>query len=421
VERRRRKAPWIVLGIIAIVAFLLGLAQDQEVLRIKSAVEARDARFLDYVASLTNSPVSRGDRFEVLQNGDGIFPPMLAAIKGAKQRISFESFIWWDGELSRQFTAAFADAALRGVAVRIVLDAVGAAKLPDDAQAQLRGAGVRTVWFNPVRPWTLEEANYRTHRKLLAVDGSVAFTGGVALADHWLGNAQDKDHWRDTQFRITGPLVRSLEASFYENWLESGGGEAPALDPEDPAPAGRSRSMVIWSNATGGASNIKLLYLLSLGGARRTVDIQSPYFILDESSRWSFTEMRRRGVRVRVLTEGDASDVRSVKAASRYGYQTLLDEGHDIHEFQPTMMHVKVMVVDGIWSVIGTANFDNRSFELNDELAVAVHDPELAATLSAAFEADLKRSTRLTADEWRRRSVFQKVRQWFWSFFGEVF
>ena len=206
---------------------------------------------------------------------------------------------------------------------------------------------------------------------MLAVDGDVAFTGGLGIADHWQGHAQDPDHWRDTQFKVTGPAVRALEASFYENWLESGGGSVPALDPERPPQGTGARSIVVWSNPTGGASNVKLLYLLSIGGARSTIDIQSPYFILDESTRWSLDAARQRGVRVRIVTDGELTDARPVKFASRDGYQRLLAGGYEIFEYQPTMMHVKAMVVDGVWSVIGSANFDNRSFELNDELTIA--------------------------------------------------
>ncbi len=177
----------------------------------------------------------------------------------------------------------------RGVTVRIVLDAMGG-ELSRESQKQLTDAGVTLVWFNSLRPWTLEETNYRTHRKVLVVDGTIAFTGGVGLADHWLGDAEDPEHWRDTHFSVTGPAVRALESSFYENWLESGGGSVPALDPEKPPQGTGARSVVIWSNPTSGASNVKLMYLLSIGAARSRIDIQSPYFVLDESTRWSLEQ-----------------------------------------------------------------------------------------------------------------------------------
>ena len=272
-----------------------------------------------------------------------------------------------------------------------------------------------------MRPWSLEETNYRTHRKVLVVDGRVAFTGGVGLSDHWLGHAQDEDHWRDTQFMVTGPAVRALEASFYENWLEAGGRSVPALDPERPPQGTGARSAVVWSNPTAGASNVKLLYLLSIAAARERVDIQSPYFILDESSRWAINEARKRGVHVRVVTDGEITDSMPVKYSSREGYQQLLDWGVEIYEYRPTMMHVKAMMVDGVWSVIGSANFDNRSFELNDELTVGVADPDLAGALTRDFEADIAQSTRLDAAKWGQRSLVEKSREKFWAIFGEVF
>ena len=419
--------PWLLrgwrLGILvglAVMGALLLLAQDQETLTVQSPVSAQDPRFAQYVASLVGAPVEPGDRYWVLRNGDEVFPAMLDAIRQATRRISFESFIYSDGVVGDQFTRELSAAAQRGVEVRVVLDAFGG-ELSSESEGVLRQAGVQVVWFNLLRPWTLEEANYRTHRKVLVVDGEVAFTGGLGLADHWLGHAQSPENWRDTQFKVVGPAVRALEASFYENWLEAGGLSAPALDPERPSLNTGARSIVVWSNPTGGASNVKLLYLLSMAGARTTIDIQSPYFILDESTRWSLQEARKRGVRIRVLTDGEITDAKPVKDASREGYQQLLDWGIEIYEYEPTMMHVKAMMVDGIWSVFGSANFDNRSFELNDELTVAVQDPELAAALTRDFEADLKRSTRIDPAAWPNRSLWQKTRELFWSQYGELF
>ena len=410
---------WVLVG-IAITALLLWIAQDQETLQIESPVAASDAQFANYAASLVGAAVEAGDQYTVLRNGDEVFPPMLDAIRKASRRISFESFIYEDGVVGDQFTSELVAAGERGVTVRIVLDAIGG-ELSQSSQDKLAAAGVSVRWFNPVRPWSIEETNYRTHRKVLVVDGEVAFTGGIGLSDHWLGHAQDEDHWRDTQFRVTGPAVRALEASFYENWLEAGGRSVPALDPERPAQGTGARSAVVWSNPTAGASNVKLLYLLSIAAARERIDIQSPYFILDESSRWALGEARKRGVHVRIVTDGDITDSMPVKYSSREGYQQLLDWGVEIHEYQPTMMHVKAMMVDGSWSVIGSANFDNRSFELNDELTIVVADRGLAAALTRDFEADMTKSTKLDAATWRKRSLLEKSREAFWAMFGELF
>lgn len=418
---RRWRWPWVVLACVAGVLWLL---QDSRTLEVRSPVAASDPDFPDYIASLLGAPVTSGDTFDVLQNGDTIFPAMLAAVEGAQRRISFESFIYSDGEISGQFTRAFAAAARRGVDVRIVLDGYGTNDLPAASVTMLEGAGVRVVWFNRLRPWSLDRVNYRTHRKVLVVDGTVAFTGGVGLADHWRGAAQDPDHWRDTQVRVRGPAVRALEASFYENWIESGGAEAPRLDPEpaeQPRATPDARTIVAWSNFSGGASNVKLLYLLSMASARQSIDIQSPYIVLDSSLRWSLAQARARGVRVRLLTDGEHTDAGPVKAASRAGYEALLGQGVAIAEFAPTMMHVKAMTVDHVWSIVGTANLDNRSLELNDELVMGVQDRALAATLERAFDADLQRSTHLDLDRWRARPLWRRAQERFWSLFAELF
>jgi len=410
---------WVLVA-IGITATLLLIAQDQDTLQVQSPVAATEHRFTEYVASLVGAPVDHSE-YTPLRNGDEVFPAMLDAIRQARTRISLESYIYQDGVVGDRFTHELMAAAARGVTVRMVLDAFGSSTLSRESRRRLPAAGVALKWFNPLRPWTVEETNYRTHAKILVVDGTVAFTGGVDIADHWLGRAEAPANWRDTQFKVTGGAVRALEAAFFANWLESGGGSMPVLDPAADEPPGHARSVVIWSNPTAGASNVKLLYLLSIAGARQSIDIQSPYVILDESTRWSLDRARERGVRIRILTEGDMTDARPVKYASRNDYQGLLDGGFEIYEFTPTMMHVKAMTVDGVWSVIGSANFDNRSFELNDELTVAVFDRKLAAQLIADFDADAARSKKLDADSWRRRSILQKSREYFWSFFGEIF
>jgi cardiolipin synthase len=420
-RRHRRKWPFWVAFSFAIVAGLLWIAQDQETLRVQSPVDASDPRFADYVSSLVGAPVDVGDAYTVLRNGDEAFPAMLDAIERARSRIVFESYVFKDGEIGTRWAAALEAAAKRGVTVRVVLDSIGTT-MAAETQDRLKAAGVQILWFNPLRFWQLEETNYRDHRKVLVVDGEVAFLGGMGVDDQWTGDAQDQDHWRDTQFKVVGPSVRALEASFYENWLESGGQSAPALDPELPVQEIGARSIVVRSNATSGASNIKLLYLLAIAGARKTIDIHSPYVTLDPSSRWSLDEARQRGVRVRLLAEGDITDAMPVKHSIRHEYQDLLDAGFEIAEYQPTMMHVKALIIDGVFSLIGSANFGNRSFEVNDELTIAVADAELAATLTTHFDDDLRRSKKLDARTWKdQRSIFGKAQEFFWSFFDEIF
>jgi cardiolipin synthase A/B len=418
----KHRKPFMGVGIgLAVLALLLFIAQDPETLRVESPVAASDSRFLDYVASLVGAPVQTGDAYTILHNGDETYPAILAAIDNARSRINFETYVYKDGEIGDRFIDALARAAERGVTVRIVIDPIGSLMKPKNRD-RLKDAGAHLSWFNPIGFFTIEVANYRTHRKTLVIDGDVAFTGGMGVADNWLGHAQDPEHWRDTQFRVAGPSVRALEGSFYENWIESGGRSAPALDPELPPRPTGARSVVVWSNPMSGASNVKLMYLLAIGAARKTIDIQSPYITLDASTKWSIEQARQRGVRVRMLAEGEITDAMPVKHASRYAYQGLLDQGIEIFEYQPTMMHTKAFIVDGMFSIIGSANFGNRSFELNDELVVGVLDPDVAIALTKDFETDIQSSNRLDAATWKKQRSFDgKLNEWFWSFFGEIF
>ena len=416
-----RRAFTILLVAAAVVALLLMLAQDQETLRVRSAVGAEEPRHSAYLAALVGAPLTRGNRYEVLTNGDQIFPAMLEAIRGARRRISFETYIYDVGEVATQFTRALEEAARRGVRVNLVVDSVGGSGMETEDIKRLEAAGCRIGAFNALKWYNLEEVNYRTHRKILVVDGEIGFTGGAGIADHWLGNAQDKDHWRDTQIRMRGPIVRIVEAAFYENFIETAGAVTPELDDTKSDTDETGRSFALRSSPTGGSNDLKRLYLLAIASARRSLDITTPYFVPDESSEWSLKEAVSRGVKIRILVEGDITDAMPVKYASRNVYDRLLSMGIEIYEYQPTMMHTKVVVVDGAWSMFGSANFDNRSLELNDELNVAVSDRDLARRLLDDFEQDLRVSSRLDLVRWRQRSLLDRSREKFWSYFGEIF
>ncbi|HVD91578.1 MAG TPA: phospholipase D-like domain-containing protein [Vicinamibacterales bacterium] len=421
--RRHHKFLLSVLIVVGIVVILLAIAQDQETLKIQSPYKADDPLFPAYVSALLGTLETGGNRYEVLTNGDQIFPSMLAAINSATRRISLETYIYENGTVGDQFSAAFEAAARRGVQVRMVVDAMGSDKIPKEWRQRLVDAGVKIGDFGQPKWYSLEELNYRTHRKILVTDGHVGFTGGVGLDDHWLGNAQDKDHWRDTMVRIEGPVARLMEGAFNENFIATSPQPVvPIVDPPPYVPpAPDDAAMVVRSSPTGGSNDLKRLYLLTIGAARRTLDITSPYFIIDESSKWALLDAVKRGVKIRVLVEGNLTDAKPVKYASRYAYQEFLDAGIEIYEYQPTMMHAKTIVVDGAWSMFGSANFDNRSLELNDEMNVAVSDPGLASRLLQDFEQDLRRSKKLDPDAWRRRPVLDKAREHFWSYFGEIF
>jgi cardiolipin synthase len=416
-----RRAFAILLIAAAVVGLLLVLAQDQETLKVRSAVSAEDPRHSAYVSALVGAPLSKGNRYDVLTNGDQIFPAMLDAIRSARRRISFETYIYDAGRVADEFTAALEQAAGRGVHVNLVVDSVGGSGMKRDDIKRLEAAGCKIGSFHSLKWYNIEEVNYRTHRKILVVDGEVGFTGGAGVADHWLGHAEDKDHWRDTQIRMRGPIVRLVEAAFYENFVETAGVVTPELDPPTAEVNDTGHSLVLRSSPTGGSNDLKRLYLLAIASARRTIDITTPYFVTDESSDWSLRDAVGRGVKIRILVEGDKTDAMPVKYASRNAYDRLLSLGIQIYEYQPTMMHTKALVVDGAWSMFGSANFDNRSLELNDELNVGVADRDLARRLTDDFEQDVRVSSRLELGHWRQRSLLEKSREKFWSYFGEIF
>jgi cardiolipin synthase len=419
--RHHRKLILSVLIVFAIVAALLAIAQDQETLKIESVYGADDPNFAPYVAALLGVQSTGGNQYQVLTNGDQIFPAMLAAIDGAKRRIAFETYIYQKGTVGEQFTAAFEAAARRGVQVNMVIDAMGSS-MPREWRERLLASGAKVGTFGQPGWYTLEELNYRTHRKIMVIDGAIGFTGGVGLADHWLGHAQDKDHWRDMMVRIEGPIARLMEGAFNENFIESMGAVAPVVDPPPLVPpTAEDAAMVLRSSPTGGSNDLKRLYLLSIAAARHTLDICSPYFIIDESSDYALSQAAERGVKIRILVEGDLTDAKPVKYSGRAYYQHLLEKGIEIYEYQPTMMHTKAMVVDRTWSMFGSANFDNRSLELNDEMNVAVHDPSLSARLLADFNQDLGSAAQLRIEQWRHRPILEKAREDFWSYFGEFF
>jgi cardiolipin synthase len=409
-----------VVGVIVIAGFLL-LAQDQDTLRVRTPLPVEDARFPTYLARLLGHTLTSGNGVAVYADGREAFGAMLAAIDAARHRISFETFIYDTGRVADRFTGAFEAACRRGVAVRLVLDSVGASPMDAGHVARLERAGCRIGWFNPVAGYSFEELNFRTHRKALVVDGDVAFVGGMGIADHWAHDTEAFPVWRDTHFELRGPAALDVEAAFHENWIETGGIVEPDLLPHDDSPRGDAWAVTVWSSSEGGVNAMKLLYLMSLAATQRTLDIQSPYLITDESTEWSLLEARRRGVRVRLLVEGDRTDAPPVKFAGRARYARLLEAGIDIYEYQPTMMHAKALIADDMLSIVGSANFDNRSLELNDELNLALFDRALAARLRDDFERDIARSKKLDLEEWLSRPLHIRAREKLWSLFGELF
>jgi len=410
-----------VVIVLIVVGMGLVIAQDQETLRVRTSLATSAEAYPGYLAKLTGHALTSGDRYTVLTNGDAAFPAMLGAIHEARHRVAFEGYIYSStSDIARQFTDAFVAAAGRGVDVRLVFDSLGAKVSSDDIERMTK-AGCHIGWYNKVRSRAIEEVNYRTHRKALIVDGEVAFVGGIGIDDQWARDSDKEQRWRDTHVKVAGPAATDIEAAFNENWIETGGVVEPDVVPHDPNPRGPASSIVIWSSPEGGTNALKLAYLLSLAAARQSIDIQSPYLITDASTEWSLTDARRRGVRVRMLVEGDVTDAKPVKFASRAQYGQLMQQGIEIYEYQPAMMHTKAVIVDGTLSIVGSANFDNRSFELNDELNVVVFDRTVAERLRGDFERDLGKSRRLDLQSWRSRPLHIRAREKIWSLFGEIF
>ncbi len=381
---------------------------------MKHQFGVRDLAFLQTMHALTGAPLSNGNTIELLKNGDRIFPAMLAAIKAAKKTINLEFYIYWDGQIGRAFAEALAERARAGVHVKIILDAVGSATMSQSLIDFLRRNGIDMEWYHPIRWYTLSRANHRTHRKLLVVDGEIGFSGGVGIADAWLGDADAKDHWRETVARVEGPVVAQMQFAFMDNWVKSRGELLTGLDyfPQLAA-RGKHTAQVIKSSPSEGSSTVKLMYIIWIVAAQKSIYISNAYFVPDLDTIRALEGAVRRGVDVRVIVPGELSDVPIVRQAGRLHYELLLRRGIRIFEYQPTMMHAKTMVVDGIWSTVGSSNFDDRSFRLNDEVNVNVYDEGIAHEMETMFFDDLSRSTEISLKRWFRRPMFEKLKESF--------
>jgi cardiolipin synthase len=353
-----------------------------------------------------------GNSLEILNNGVEFYPAMLRDIMRAELSITIEAYIYWAGEIGLEFARALAERSRAGVRVKILLDAIGSSDIGDEIVRQLEEARCQIAWYNPIRWYTLGRLNQRTHRKSLIIDGRVAYTGGAGIADNWLGNAEDAGHWRDVQIRLEGPAVTPLQTGFSQNWLEttreliSGPDYYPLHEP-----IGDITALTIISTPVTGASTARILYYLSIAAARKSILIANPYFVPDPAALDTLIDARKRGVDVRIMVAGRRDENWLSRNNSVRLYGRLLEAGIEILEYEPTLLHHKTMVVDGVWSTIGTTNFDSRSFAHNEENNVCVYDRRIARQLIAIFEEDVKRCKPIALAEWRRRGVFQKMQE----------
>ena len=356
------------------------------------------ADFVDRLACVASAPLYRDTKISILKDGREFYPAELEAIDAATQNINLQAYEFEEGDFTRELVRRLAACAHRGVQVRLLIDALGSFKTRKRFFEPLMAAGGRFVWYHPVNLKDWPYYDHRSHRKLLTIDGKVGFIGGADFADHWIERVNGEPPWRDTVFRVEGGVIRSLNAVFAQDWVESTGEILfdTAQFPSDH-PAGEKSCMVVPSTPDYGTSRARVLFQTLLDAAQSTIQITSPYFLPDRSARHALERAaRQRGVKVQIITAGSKTDYASVRRLSEALSPRLIRAGVEFYEYQPAMIHAKLMTIDGVWTVTGSTNFDNRSFALNDEVNLAVFDREIAARIENQFQQDLEQSRRIT-------------------------
>ena len=372
-------------------------------------VAVSDPAFVPTMEAYTNAAVSGGNRVELLLNGDQIFPAQVEAIRAARRTITYAQYFYEDGRPAEQIVEAISERCRAGIRARVLLDAFGTLKMPASLIQDLQTAGCYVAIFRPISPWTMDSANNRNHRRILVVDGRTGFTGGSGASSKWMGDGRQKGQWRETDVRLEGPAVNDLQGAFAENWLEATGEMLGGDGYFGPQPArGSVVAQVVRSSPASGSVAMYNMYVLAISSARRSIFLTNPYFLPDDRMTRSLIDAKKRGVRVVLLLPG-AIDNNIVRQASRAGFGRLFDAEVEIYEYRSGLLHAKTMVVDGRWATVGSANVDNRSFALNEELNVALYDGAMAARLEKVFADDLKHSRRLDAARWRARGPLDRM------------
>lgn len=415
--RKGLKIAGIVLGAVLVIVFIPRRINKPINKLITTNYSVADPAFREGIGHLVSAPLLPGNKITTLVNGDQIFPAMLGAMREARKTITLENFIFRSGRLSGELVPLLCDRARAGVKVHVIMDSLGCSKLKQSELDQLEKAGVQFVKYNRPEWHKLLRASHRDHRKILVVDGVVGFTGGACLADEWMGNAETKKQWRDTHFRIEGPAVAQLQAIFAANWIER---QHEVLHgPDYFPPLERAGPVFAHCYRTGpddGIEAARLVYLYSIAAARSHIRIAHSYFVPDDLVIEALRKARERGVKIEIMTPG-VIDANVVRRASRARWNDLLDAGVEFYEYQPSLFHCKVMIVDDIWVTGGTVNFDDRSFRINDEDALEVWDREFAAEQIRIFERDKARSRRIPPGEYKSRPWYIKGAEEFASFF----
>jgi cardiolipin synthase len=394
---------WLFVAMITVIA-LLGMMLWNNLREREFHVRVPDIdsfeEALPSIAGMTKAIILEGNKAEIIQNGD-FFTALLESIANAKETINFETYVWWTGDICREVAEAFAARAREGLKVRVLVDAMGAMKMKRSLRELMTKAGVKLTRYHPIRLIDIGQLNKRTHRKLAIFDGRVAYVFGHGISRKWTGHGQDKEHWRDTGVRLHGPIVNAIQSVFAQHWIEETGevllGEHhfPHLGPE-----GDLRMHALAGAPLGGISDLELMFKMSIASAQKELIIQNPYFIADSETTSLLKRAIKRGVDVRIMVPGKITDSPIVSHAGHRHFSEMLHAGVRIFCFERTLIHQKILIIDGIWSHVGSTNLDSRSFDINEEAGVGIIDEGIAAELKAAFEDDMKDAVELKAAEW---------------------
>ena len=412
----RKRMIWtiVITALVTVLAVVLAMnfATPEKKLerKIVHRYNVSDPQFRRELGVMLGPGIVPGNRITDLQNGREIFPALLAAVSAAQKTITFETYIYWSGEVGQKMADALSERARAGVKVNVMIDWAGSIKMENTLLEQMETAGVVVHRYRPLHWYNLSRLNNRTHRKLLVVDGRIGFTGGVGIADLWQGDAQDPDHWRDMHFRIEGPVVSQMQAAFNDNWIKTTGEVLNGADYFPlQQPVGTIDAHLFISSPAGGSESMHLMYLLAIAAAEHSIDLEASYFVPDTLITTALLAARQRGVRVRIVLPGQHIDSEIVRIASKREWGELLQGGVEIYEYQPTMLHNKLLIVDREMVSVGSTNFDIRSFRLNDEASLNVYDKEFAAHMTEVFEQDLKPTKRYTFEMWKQRPLKEQI------------